>query len=374
VITSIIRNGGYNMPVADQKEQLGRIRLQIDDIDAHLVELLSRRAQLAIEIGAVKGREGKPFFTPEREREIFAKLDKTNPGPLQTKQLTAIFREIISAARAAEKPLFAAYWGPAGTYTHLATVKTFGESSTLVPVESIEEVFRAVEHGDADYGVVPIENSVAGIVPETLDLFPSTSVKICAETYIPVHHHLVTTCATLADVKRVYSGPQPEHQCRNWLRQHLPNAQIVSLAPTAKAALAAKEDSTGAAIANSMAAELIDIPILVEHIEDDPHNQTRFLVVGFNEPARTGKDKTSLMFSLGNRPGELYRALGAFNEFGVNLMMIESRRARRSFDYNFFCDCVGHRLDENVQSALDALRTLSHDITILGSYPAAEFA
>jgi chorismate mutase/prephenate dehydratase len=351
---------------------LTSIRKRIDEIDAQLVDLLSKRAQLAIDIGAIKGRGGKPFFTPEREREIFEKLDKTNPGPLKTNKLTAIFREVISAARAAEKPLTAAYWGPPGTFTHLAAVKTFGESSTLLPVESIEEIFKKVEHGQADYGVVPIENSVAGIVPETLDIFPHTSVKICAETYIPVRHHLVTTCGTLDQIERVYSGPQPEHQCRGWLRQHLPHAEIVNIAPTAKAAETAKKDPKGAAIANSLAAELIDIPILFDHIEDNPHNQTRFLVIGFNEPARTGKDKTSLMFSLGNRPGELYQALGAFNEFGVNLMMIESRRARRGFDYNFFCDCVGHRNDENVQSALEALRTQSHDITILGSYPMSE--
>lgn len=352
---------------------LANIRLQIDEIDGELVRLLSRRAQLAIEIGSIKGRDGKPFFTPEREREIFDKLDKTNPGPLQTKQLVSIFREIISAARAAEKALVAAYWGPPGTFTHLATVKTFGESSILMPVESIEEVFRSVEHGQADYGVVPIENSVAGIVPETLDMFPNTSAKICAETYIPIHHHLVTTCASLDQIERVYTGPQPEHQCRGWLRQHLPNVKIVDVAPTAKAAGQAKDDPHGAAIANSMAAELIGVPILFEHIEDNPHNQTRFLVVGYNEPARTGKDKTSLRFTLGNRPGELYAALGAFNRFGVNLMMIESRRAR-SFDYNFFLDCVGHRTDEDVQSALEALRELSHDITILGSYPAADMA
>ncbi len=350
---------------------LAKIREKIDAIDARLVDLLNQRAELAIEIGTIKGKDGKPFFTPEREREIFAKLDKTNPGPLQTRQLSAIFREIISAARAAEKPLFAAYWGPAGTFTHLAAVKTFGESSTLVPAETIEDVFRLVEHGQADYGVVPIENSVAGIVPETLDIFPSTSLKICAETFIPVHHHLVTTCASLDRVERVYTGPQPERQCRGWLRSHLPSAEIVSVAPTAKAAAKALDDRQGAAIANAMAAEIVGIPILVEHIEDNPLNQTRFLVVGYNEPARTGKDKTSLRFSLGNRPGELYRALGAFDRFNVNLMMIESRRAR-SFDYNFFLDCVGHRTDDNVQQALDALRELSHDITILGSYPASE--
>lgn len=350
---------------------LSNIRSQIDSIDAQLVELLSRRAGLAIEIGALKGKDGKPFFTPEREREIFEKLDKTNPGPLHTRQLTAIFREIISAARAAEKALVAAYWGPEGTFTHLAAVKTFGESSTLVPADSIEEVFRTVEHGHADYGVVPIENSVAGIVPETLDVFPSTSLKICAEVFISVHHHLVTVCPGLEAIRRVYTGPQPERQCRGWLRAHLPHAEIVSVVPTAKAAARALEDREGAAIANAIAAEIIGIPILFEHIEDNATNTTRFLVVGYNEPARTGRDKTSLLFSLGNKPGELYRALGAFDRFGVNLMMIESRRAR-SFDYNFFLDCVGHRTDEAVESALRALRALSHEITILGSYPAAE--
>ncbi|MFI5385861.1 MAG: prephenate dehydratase [Fimbriimonadales bacterium] len=350
---------------------LSKIREKIDAIDAELVELLSRRAGLAIEIGALKGKGSKPFFTPEREREIFEKLGKTNPGPLQTRQLTAIFREIISAARAAEKPLVAAYWGPEGTFTHLAAVKTFGESSTLVPADSIEEVFRSVEHGHADYGVVPIENSVAGIVPETLDIFPSTSLKICAETFIPVHHHLVTGCSSLASVERVYTGPQPERQCRGWLRAHLPHAEIVNVVPTAKAAAMAMKDDRGAAIANSMAAEVVGIPILFEHIEDNATNTTRFLIVGYNEPARTGRDKTSLRFSLGNRPGELYRALGAFERFGVNLMMIESRRAR-SFDYNFFLDCVGHRTDASVESALEALRALSQDVTVLGSYPAAE--
>jgi chorismate mutase / prephenate dehydratase len=350
---------------------LSAIRSKIDEIDSSLVELLNLRAQLAIDIGAIKGKGGKPFFTPEREREIFEKLDKTNPGPLQTKQLTAIFREIISAARAAEKPLIAAYWGPPGTFTNLAAVKTFGSSSTLLPVDSIEDVFRTVEHGQADYGVVPIENSVAGIVPETFDMFPTTSLKICAETYIPVHHHLVTMCSSLGEIERVYSGPQPERQCRGWLRLNLPDAEIVPVVPTARAAERAKGDPHGAAIANSMAAELIDIPILFDHIEDNPLNQTRFLVVGYNEPARTGKDKTSIRFTLGNRPGELYRALGAFERFGVNLMMIESRRIR-SFDYNFFLDCTGHRNDENFQAALEELRTLTHDITLLGSYPMGE--
>ncbi len=360
--------------MADELQSaLAAIRKEIDSIDAQLVELLNRRAALAIEVGRQKGRGGKPFFTPEREREIFQRLDQTNPGPLQTTQLTAIFREIISAARAAEKPITAAYWGPEGTFSHLATIKTFGESTTQMSVNSIAEVFRAVEHGQADYGVVPLENSIAGVVPETLDMFPQTNLRICAETYIPVHHCLLTRCASLAEIERVYAGPQPEHQCRGWLRLNLPNAQIEAVAPTARAVEAALKDKAGAAIGNKLASELYGVPILAENLEDDPHNQTRFVVVGANEPARTGKDKTTVMFNLRNRPGELYRALGAFNQFGVNLMMIESRPAQRSsFESNFFCDCVGHRTDENMRGALDALQEITLEIAVLGSYPLAQ--
>lgn len=349
---------------------MGEIRRDIDEIDAELVRLLNRRAELAKRIGALKGKDGQPFFTPERERDIFDKLDQTNPGPLPTAGLAAIFREIISAARAAEKPLTAAYWGPPGTYTHAAATRIFGESSNFTPVDRIDDVFQTVEYGKADYGVVPLENSIAGVVPETLDRLAHTELKICAEAFLPIHHCLLSRAASLDEIDRVYAGPQPEQQCRAWLRLHLPKAEIRSVAPTVKAVEAAESDPNGAAIANALAAELRGMPILAERIEDNPHNETRFLVVGRNEPARTGRDKTSLLFRLGDRPGELYQALGAFSQFGVNLMMIESRRAQ-GFDYHFFLDAVGHRTDEAVRNALDALRTLTRDITILGSYPRA---
>ena len=360
--------------MAEEKNRsLDQIRSEIDDIDANLVRLLSRRAELAQEVGRVKGRDQKPFFTPERERQIYEKLELENPGPLQARQLVSIFREIISAARAAEKPLVCAFWGPAGTFTHLAAIQTFGSSTTFVPQESIQDVFLAVEHGNADYGVVPVENSVAGVVPETLDMFPQTNVKICAETFVPIHHHLVSVAARLDDIERVYAGPQPASQCRRWLRANLPNAQIVETVPTAKAAERALEDARGAAIANRLGAETVGIPILLEHIEDNPHNRTRFLVVGYNEPAKTGKDKTSLMFNLRNRPGELYRALGAFDQEGVNLMMIESRPAQRAtFEYIFYCDCTGHRSDEKLRRAIDLLKGYTLETTILGSYPSAD--
>ena len=349
------------------------IRKDIDAIHHQLVEILNRRASLAQEVGRVKGRDLKPFFTPERERQIYQRLEQVNPGPLQARQLISIFREVISAARAAEKPLVAAFWGPPGTFTHVAAIQTFGGSTTFQPEESISDVFRAVEHGKADYGVVPVENSVAGVVPETLDMFPQTNVKICAEMYVPIRHHLVTTAESLDKIERVYAGPQPAQQCKRWLRTNLPNAQILEVVPTAKAAERALEDPHGAAIANSLAAETVGIPILVDNLQDNPGNRTRFLVIGYNEPAKTGEDKTSMMFNLRNRPGELYRALGAFDQEGVNLMMIESRPAQRAtFEYIFYCDCSGHRTDEAVQRALETLKGYALETTILGSYPYVE--
>jgi chorismate mutase/prephenate dehydratase len=352
---------------------LDEIRKDIDSIDDQLVDLLSQRVTLAKEVGLVKGKDNRPYFTPEREKQIFDKLERINPGVLQHRQLTAIFREIISAARAAEKPLVAAYWGPPGTFTHLAAIQTFGHSSAFAPQDSIQDVFQAIEQGNADYGVAPIENSVAGVVPETLDMFPQTNVKICAELYVPIHHHLVSTAESLDVIRRVYAGPQPAQQCRRWLRANLPTAEIVEVMPTAKAAERALADPEGAAIANSLGAETVGIPVLVEHIQDNPANRTRFIVLGYNEPAKTGRDKTSVMFNLRNRPGELVKALRTFENEGVNLMMIESRPAQRAtFEYIFYADCEGHRSDPPLQAAIEQLRGYALETTVLGSYPAKD--
>ncbi|MDX2065826.1 MAG: prephenate dehydratase [Fimbriimonadaceae bacterium] len=349
---------------------LDDIRNDIDSIDQTLVRLLNDRVNLAMEVGRVKGRDGRPFFTPERERAIFDRLSETNPGPMQTRQLVAVFREIISAARAAEKPLTCAYWGPAGTFTHLAALNVFGTSSEFAAQDGIPDVFQAVEHGNADYGVVPIENSVAGIVPETLDQFPQTNVKICAEIYVPIHHHLASRAASLGEIERVYAFGQPYQQCKRWLKTHLPGAEVIEAAPTARAAQRALEDPQSAAICNRLAAEVTGLPILVEHIQDNPSNRTRFIVLGYNEPSKTGADKTSVMFNVRNRPGELVKALSALESNGVNLTMIESRPAQRAtFEYMFYVDCDGHRHDSAMQRSLDALRELALETVVLGSYP-----
>ncbi len=355
------------------QRSLDEIRQDIDAIDEQLVQLLSQRVDLAKEVGLVKGKEDRPYFTPEREKQIYEKLERINPGVLQHRQLVAIFREVISAARAAEKPLVAAYWGPPGTFTHMAALQTFGHSSSFSAQDSIQDVFRAIEQGNADYGVAPIENSVAGVVPETLDMFPQTNVKICAEVYVPIHHHLVSVVSSLQDIQRVYAGPQPASQCKRWLRANLPNAEIIESMPTAKAAERALNDPESAAIANKLGAETVGIPVLVEHIQDNPSNRTRFIILGYNEPAKTGRDKTSVMFNLRNRPGELVKALRAFENEGVNLMMIESRPAQRAtFEYIFYVDCNGHRLDPELQAALAQLREYALETTVLGSYPSRD--
>jgi chorismate mutase/prephenate dehydratase len=241
-----------------------------------------------------------------------------------------------------------------------------------VPQASIEATFLAVEHGRVDYGVVPIENSTVGVVPETLDMFALTNVKICAETYVSIQHHLLSHAKSLADVKRLYAGPQPANQCRQWVKEHLPHAEILEVMPTSRAAQLAKEDPESAAIANLLTSELTGLPILAERIEDHAQNETRFLVVGFNEPAKTGRDKTSVIFNLRNRPGELYRALGIFDREGVNLSMIESRPApRAAFEYLFYCDFDGHRLDPNIERTMEALKLHALETIWLGSYPTA---
>ncbi|MCW5937241.1 MAG: prephenate dehydratase [Fimbriimonadaceae bacterium] len=357
----------------EDRRTVKEARNDIDAVDAEIVRLLGRRAELAQEIGRLKGDRSQPYFTPEREHQIFQRLASIPAGPLRPAQVTAIFREIISAARAAEKPMSVAYWGPPGTFSHMAGVQTFGRSTELAPVDSISEVFRKVESHQADYGIVPIENSIAGVVPETLDSFPVTNVKICGETFLAVHHCLASGGTALGEVQRVYAGPQPHAQCRRWLAERLPHAEVVSVAPTTRAAEMALADANGAAVVNHMAVELMALTLLAENIEDATGNRTRFVVLGFNEPAPTGSDKTSVMFNLRNRPGELYRVLGAFDSHQVNLMMIESRPApRASFEYLFYVDCGGHRTDANLAAALVEIRKQALETTVLGSYPSTD--
>lgn len=347
-------------------------RKEIDKIDEQMVQLLNRRAELAQQIGHAKSSSRSHYFTPEREHIVFKRLLSLNKGPLEAPSIRAIYREIISACRALEKPLSVGFLGPEGTFSQLASIAKFGTSSQFVPSDSIADVFSCVERNLCDYGIVPVENSWAGVVPETLDTFMNSNLRVVSEIYQPIAHNLLTRCESLEQVKRLYSHFQPLAQCRQWLRNHLPNVEEIMASSTSKAAEMASQDAESAAIATSLAAEKYDMPILCEHIEDNPSNRTRFLVLGYNEPEPTGRDKTSLMFSVHNRAGELVHALNAFEKYDVNMTMIESRPTKTAaWQYVFYIDVQGHIRDISVDKAIALLKQQSLFVRVLGSYPEA---
>ncbi len=351
---------------------LQELRKEIDKIDEQVVILLNRRAGLAQEVGKHKTRSSSHYFTPEREQNVFKRLLALNPGPLDARAIRAIYREIISASRALEKPLSVAYLGPSGTFSHQASIGRFGSSSAFEPADTIAEIFSMVERGKCDYGLAPIENSLAGVIPETLDTFMQTNLRIVSEVFVPIVHNLASHCKKLEDIQKIYSHPQPFAQCKQWLRSHLPGVELAEVSSTARGAALAAAEPTSAAICPDLAAEQHSLPILVEHTEDNPSNRTRFVVLGYNEPEPTGKDKTSLMFSVHHKSGALFRAMAAFEKYDVNLTMIESRPAKvAAWEYVFYLDVQGHVRDLQVQRAIDQLREQSLFVTVLGSYPAA---
>lgn len=359
--------------LCEAEMSLSDLRREIDQIDEQVVQLLNRRAALAQEIGHQKARTKSHYFTPEREQTVFKKLHAANKGPLDNAAITAIYREVISASRALEKPLSVGFLGPLGTFSHQAVIARFGSSCSFIAAETIRDIFAQVERGACDYGVVPVENSLAGVIPETLDTFMQSNLRIVSELFVPIAHNLATHCGTLEEIRKVISHPQPLAQCKQWLRTHLPTVQLAEAGSTSRAAEMAAAEEGAAAICPRLAADLNGLPILVEHTEDNPGNRTRFLVLGYNEPEPTGRDKTSIMFSVQHKSGELFRAMAAFEKYDVNLTMIESRPARVStWEYVFYIDVQGHQRDTNVAKALSQLHDLALFVRVLGSYPAAE--
>lgn len=349
------------------------LRKKIDEIDEELVRLINERARCALEIGKIKGKNERSIFAPEREKQVMAGVLKKNRGPLSDASLGAIYREIISACRALEKPITVAYLGPAGSYSHIASILKFGESTEFLPVNTIPDVFSAVEHNEANYGVVPVENSTEGVVSHTLDMFLLSDLRICAEIYAPISHNLLSAGTDITQIKRVYSIAQAIAQCRNWLATHLPGVEILEVSSTAKAAKMCEGYPTSAAVASSLAAKEYGLNILAEGIEDNPHNKTRFLVIGYSKPEPSGSDKTSIVFSVPHKAGSLYNALRVFDEAKINLTMIESRPTKQMpWEYVFFIDFQGHEEDEHVKKALAQLRSIALFVRVLGSYPEAE--
>lgn len=359
--------------MADESS-LVELRVQIDELDEELHTLINRRARLAQRVAEVKQGKIAPaqFYRPEREAEVLRKVQARNQGPLNNEEIARLFREIMSACLALEEILQVAYLGPEGTFTQTAALKHFGHSVNARSLSTISEVFRDVESGAAHYGVVPVENSTEGMVNHTLDMFMLSPLKICGEVELRIHHHLLSLTPKLNEVECVYSHQQSLAQCRGWLDQHLNGATRISVSSNAEAARLAGITPKAAAIAGESAAEIYSLPFLARRIEDDPNNTTRFIIIGEQDAQPSGQDKTSLLVSTGNKIGTLHRLLAPLVKHEISMTRIESRPSRRGmWDYVFFIDIAGHRLDERLTRALADLAQEALSLKVLGSYPCA---
>ncbi len=349
------------------------IRRKIDAIDSQLLDLLSTRADLVHEVGVVKKMQGLQIYAPEREDALLRKLLEKNSGRLPEKSIRAIYREIMSAALALEDDLKIAYLGPEGTWTHQAAIKKFGHSITYSPQPNFADVFDQVARRKADYGVVPIENSTEGAVSHTLDLFVDSPLHICAQILLRIEHCLMSAIPR-EKIKTLYSHPQVFGQCRNWLLKHFPEADLVEVSSTTKAAKLANEyaDQGAAALGGALAAEFNQLEILESGIQDRATNTTRFLVIGEKTCPPTGRDRTSILFSIQDKPGALVSALQSFEQCKINMSKIESRPSKqKDWEYIFYVDLGGHCEDQPVMQALEELRRHCCLVKLLGSYPDA---
>ncbi len=353
--------------------RLAPLRERIDALDRQILELVNQRAQVAIEVGAVKHEldESGPVLKPEREASLIRKLQELNAGPCQAESIEAIWKEIISACRGLERRLVVAYLGPQGSFSEQAALEQYGHSIDSLLCNSFDEVFRAVEAGQADIGMVPVENSTEGAVNRTLDLLLNSPLKVIGERSLAIHHCLLTQSGTLDGVKRVMAHPQALAQCQGWLSRNYPELERDAASSNAEAARTASQDPTVAAIAGSMAAEAWGLGIVQAGIQDDPHNRTRFLAVGTLVNGPSGNDKTSLILAVPNRAGAVYEMLAPLAENGVSMTRLESRPARTGqWEYYFYLDVLGHRDEAPVARALAALKERAAFFKELGSYPA----
>ncbi|MFN5745607.1 MAG: prephenate dehydratase [Methylococcaceae bacterium] len=359
---------------AAQTQHLAGIRGEIDAIDDQLLNLLNRRATCAQQVAEIKMAAGEVdcFHRPEREAEVMRRMMDKNPGPLSRETVGRFFRELMSECLALEKPLGVAFLGPEGTFTQQAAYKHFGHAICATPLPAIDDVFRAVESGACQYGVVPVENSTEGVITHTLDIFLHSPLLIAGEVSLRIHHNLMSTATSLKDITGIYSHQQSLAQCREWLDRFLPDVPRSPLSSNAEAARMAAQHPGSAAIAGEVAAELYGLQIIERNIEDEPDNTTRFLVVGRNPVGPTGGDKTSLLLAIQNDPGALHGVLEPFARHGISMSKIESRPSRRAaWDYVFFVDVEGHRDEAPVAAALAELAEHVTMLKILGSYPRA---
>jgi len=349
------------------------LRAEIDRLDREIQALVNRRAAQVLEVARLKETNGGPFYRPEREAQILQRVAERNEGPFPEDDMVRIFREIMSSCLALERRLRVAYLGPEASFTHAAVQVHFGHAVEEVPVATIGEVFRAVDADQADYGVVPIENSTEGAVNATLDNLRQSPLQVCGEVAMRVEHHLMSHADSIAGVERLYLHPQTRAQCREWLTAHMIGAEWVEMPSNAEAARRAAAEPSAAAVAGAAAADHYGLPILAHGIEDDPENTTRFVVVGKEAAGPSGNDKTSILVSGPNRPGSLLQMLEPFSEGAVNLTKIVSRPAPEAlWDYVFFLDLEGHCQDEAVSQALEGVRARGGAVKVLGCYPRAD--
>ena len=359
----------------ERSESLEEIRDHIDTLDEQIQNLISERARLAQQVGASKlgaPLKAKDFYRPEREAQVLRKVLERNSGPLRNEEMLRLFREIMSACLAQQEPLKVAFLGPEGTFTQAAVLKHFGHSVRALSLASIDEVFHEVDAGVADFGIVPVENSTEGSVTNTLDMFLSSTLKICGEVELRIRQHLLSRSEDLGDITRVYSHRQSIAQCRAWLEQKLPNSEYIDVSSNAEAARRARDEEGTAAIAGEAAAEVYGLNIVMANIEDRPDNTTRFLVIGREIFPPTGNDKTSLLLASNHQSGALQELLYPLAKHKVSMTRIESRPSRRGkWDYVFFVDVEGHVEDEQVAAALKDLEVATSNMRVLGSYPCA---
>jgi chorismate mutase/prephenate dehydratase len=369
------------MALVDSKKQDGQqadllatVRGRIDALDTQIQKLISERAGLAFEVGASKRAQSSTseYYRPEREAQVLRAVMERNTGPLSDDEMLRLFREIMSACLAQQDPLKIAYLGPEGTFTQQAVHRHFGHSVHALSHPAIEDVFDRVQGGDADFGLVPIENSNQGIVSHTLDMFLHSELKICGEVELRIHHNLLSLASGLQTIERVYSHQQSLSQCKAWIRGHLPECELIPVSSNAEAARRVRHAPDAAAIAGRPAAEIYGLPVLFSNIEDAPDNSTRFLVIGRSLFRPSGKDKTTMLLAGHEGPGLLHGLLEPLAKHGVNMTRIESRPSMvGKWDYVFFVDMEGHVEEEPLASALADLLVCSRMCRVLGSYPRA---
>ena len=360
----------------DQKKDipdLSDLRVKIDSVDQQIVDLLNQRANLSLGVGRYKAAKGESIYKPFREQEVMNKIANSSPGPLPDKHLRTIYREIMSSSRHLQRPERVVYLGPEGTFSYFAAIEHMGSAASLTPKASFEEIFRAVAEEGAELGVIPLENSIEGTVGQVVDLFMKYTVYIQAEVFSRISHSLISNADSLDDVEVIYSHPQPLGQCREWLKNHLPNVPTIPMESSAEAAELVAKKKAAAVVGHIKLADMHAMNVLAQNIEDLPDNWTRFLIIGASPSKEDRRDKTTILFTLPDKPGALARVLTTLAHEHINMTKLESRPFKgEKWKYVFFADLECDLSGDKYEDALEEIRQQCHTLRVLGCYPTQE--